>query len=357
MRSVGALDRIRTCDFLLRRQTLYPLSYEGERTALYHTDRDVTKAGRGRAATQNWEDAVLGRTLVIVNPAARHGVTRDLIPVVSGLLDGQVEYDLLRTEMPGHAIELARDARGYDTVVAVGGDGTVHEVLNGLMQIPAEARPALALLPTGSGNDYRRTLGISANLTTAACQLVGGTRAVVDVGLINGVYFANSIAVGLDARVTAKAVELKTTTGWSGIMLYLRALIIVLFKQFHTHHVMVSLDNGEPVERELLLVAATNGPTYGGGFRITPGAQRDDGFLDICIIGRVGLVGALLRMPFVVIGHHGWMRPVTLARHRSVRIESGTPIEGQVDGEVTLAASYEISVVPQALQVVVPERW
>jgi len=306
---------------------------------------------------QSREDAVLGRTLVILNPTARHGVTNDLIPVVSGLLEGQAEYRLLVTEGPGHATDLAREAKGCDTIVAVGGDGTVHEVLNGLMQRPASDRPALTLLPTGSGNDYRRTLGISTNLTTAACQIIGGTRVSVDVGVVNGVYFANSVSVGFDARVTAKAVELKSTTGWSGIMLYMRALFIVLFRQFYTHEVELSIDDGPSVDTELLLLAATNGPTYGGGFKITPGARCDDGLLDTCIIGKVSLLGALLRLPFVVVGHHGWMRPATLAPHRSIRIRSEVPIEGQIDGEVTLASTYEISVLPGALEVIVPEGW
>lgn len=300
---------------------------------------------------------MLGRTLVIVNPAARHGITRDLIPVVSGLLDGQIDHDLVVTKDPGHATVLARNANGYDTVVAVGGDGTVHEVLNGIMQRPAEGRPALTLLPTGTGNDYRRTLGISSNLTAAARQIIGGARTSVDIGVVNGVYFANSVAVGLDARVTAKAVELKSTTGWSGIMLYMRALFIVLFRQFYTHHVTLSIDDGPPEERELLLVAATNGPTYGGGFKITPHARDDDGLLDTCIIWKVSLLGALLRLPFVVVGHHGWMRPVTLGLHRSIRVDSEVPIEGQIDGEVILASTYEISVLPGALEVIVPGRW
>lgn len=305
----------------------------------------------------NREDAVLGKTLVIVNPAARHGVAADLIPVITGLLDGHIEYVLSVTDGPGHAADLAAGSDGFDTVVAVGGDGTVHEVLNGLMRMPAEDRPSLGVLPTGSGNDYCRTLGVSFNLTTATRQLIGGRVATVDLGLVNGIYFANSVAVGLDARVTAKAVELKRTTGWSGILLYLRALINVLFRQFYTHRVQLGVDGRPAEERELLCVAATNGPTYGGGFRITPGAVRDDGLLDVCVIGKLGLPGALVRLPFVVAGRHGWMRPVTLERHRSVLIESDVPIEGQIDGEVTLASRYDISVMPAALEVVVPERW
>ncbi len=298
-----------------------------------------------------------GRALVIVNPAARHGVTGTLLPTIEGLLDGALDHDIVTTAAPGHGAELAAGAAGYDSVIAVGGDGTVHEVLNGLMRIPLEERPALGLLPTGSGNDYRRTLGISKELSIAVRQLLGGTRASMDLGVVNGVYFANSVAIGLDARVTVKAAELKTTTGWSGIMLYLRALLVVLFRQFHSHPVTITIDDSPAEERDLLLVAATNGPTYGGGFRITPDARSDDGLLDVCTISRVPLASALWRFPFVIFGAHGWMRPVTLERHRSVRIESDLPIEGQIDGEVTLASHYEISVIPGALDVIVPERW
>lgn len=300
---------------------------------------------------------MLGKTLLIVNPAARHGVTRELIPVITSLLQGQLEYDLVITDRPGHATETAAGARGYGTAAAVGGDGTVNEVLNGLMRIPREDRPALALLPTGSGNDYRRTLGISTELATAVRQLIGGVRATRDVGLVNETYFANSVAVGLDARVTAKAIELKATTGWSGIALYLRALMSVMLRSYHSHQLRVSFDGGPTVERDVLLIAATNGPTYGGGFRITPHARADDGVLDTCVIDRVSLPGALARFPFVVAGRHGWMRPVTLERHSSLLIVSSVPVESQIDGEVTLASTYQISVLPDALDVIVPGTW
>ena len=300
---------------------------------------------------------MVGRSLIIVNPAARHGVTGTLLPTIEGLLDGQFEHQVIVTKEPGHAAELAAEAEGFDTVVAVGGDGTVHEVLNGLMHIPRDRRPALGLLPTGSGNDYRRTLGISTDLATATRQLVGGRRAAMDIGMMNETYFANSVAIGLDARVTAKAAELKTTTGWSGIMLYLRALLIVLFRQFHTHPVTLTIDEGPAEERDLLLVAVTNGPTYGGGFKITPGARADDGLLDVCTIAKVSLPGALWRLPFVIFGKHGRMRPVTIERHRSVVLDSALPIEGQIDGEVVLASRYEISVVAAAISVIVPDRW
>ena len=145
----------------------------------------------------------------------------------------------------GHATQIASDARGYDVVVAVGGDGTVHEVLNGLMSHPSETRPALGLLPTGSGNDTRRTLGISSDLTDAALELMTGRRERFDVGRCNGVYFNNSFAAGLDAKVTAKAVEYKVTKHRDGLWLYLTALLHVLLHDLNSFPMSIAFDGGD----------------------------------------------------------------------------------------------------------------
>lgn len=297
---------------------------------------------------------VQGRTLVIVNPTARHGVTQSLVPLVCSLLEGNLDYDLVFTERPGHATDLAAGATGFGAVMAVGGDGTVHEVLNGIMRVAAPRRPALTLLPTGSGNDYRRTLGLSTDLATAVRQIMGGVRKRMDVGVVNDVYFANSLAIGLDARVTARAAQIKTATGWSGLPLYLRALMYVLFRQYYSHPVTISIDGGAETDADMLLMAVTNGPTYGGGFKITPDAVPDDGLLDVCTIDRVTLGSALWRLPFVVAGKHTWMSPVTMERHSSIRVESGLPLEGQVDGEVMLSKTYDVRIEPLGVEVIVP---
>lgn len=295
----------------------------------------------------------LGRTLLIVNPAARHGETERLLPALAELVGDAFPHDIVLTKAPGHALELARAARGYTAVVACGGDGTVHEVLNGVMSQPPESRPAMGLLPTGSGNDYRRTLDISTSLSEAVLQLTADKRRRVDVGVCNGRYFANSFSCGLDARVTARAVGLKLTTGRSGLWLYLTALFHVLFKEFYGHPVELTLDDAEPERRDMLLLAATNGPTYGGGFRITPHAVPDDGVLDVCLMDRLNLFQALWKLPFLIVGAHEWMPQVHALRHRRVVVQAAGPLPGQIDGEVVLAERYEIELLPGALEVLV----
>ncbi len=293
------------------------------------------------------------RTLLIANPAAKHGETSKLVPVIERLLV-DLPHELVITERPGHATELAAAASGYDLVVACGGDGTVHEVLNGLMSITEESRPALGVLPTGSGNDTRRTLGVSTDLTKAALELVTGERKRFDVGRCNGVYFNNSFAAGLDAKVTAKAVEYKVTTKRSGLWLYLTALLHVLFNDLNSFKMNIAFDDQPRALHDTLIIAITQGPTYGGGFFITPDALPDDGLFDVCMIDPFSLPEALYRLPFLIVGRHTRMKPVHMSRHTRISIECDVPIPAQIDGEVLLQDHYEIEMLPAAIECVVP---
>lgn len=295
------------------------------------------------------------KALVIINPAARHGETEALVPVVEQLL-ASLPHDTIITRGSGHAANASSDAAAYDSVIAVGGDGTVHEVLNGLMAIPAERRPALGVLPTGSGNDTRRTLGVPTDLALAALAVGSGERRRFDVGVCNGIYFNNSFAAGLDAKVTAKAVEYKVTKGRDGLWLYLTALMHVLLHDLDSFELTVAFDGAEPEPHDTLIVAVTNGPTYGGGFFITPDAVPDDGLFDVCMIDPLGLPEALLRLPFVIAGRHTAMKPVHMSRHRSLSIRSTVPLPAQIDGEVLLDTRYDISMLPNAIECVVPRR-
>lgn len=295
------------------------------------------------------------RHLIIVNPQAKHGEADKLTPVIEQLL-ATLPHDTVETTSPGHAVQIAAAADGYDVIVAVGGDGTVHEVLNGLMRHPAETRPALAVLPTGSGNDTCRTLGIPFDLSDAAMLLSTGERRRYDVGSCNGFFFNNSFAAGLDAKVTAKAVEYKVTKRRSGLWLYLTALMHVLFRDLDSFDIRLGFDGAALRPARTLIIAMTNGATYGGGFRITPDADPRDGLFDVCMIDPLGLPEALWRLPFVIAGKHTKMPVVHMSRHASALIESEAPLPAQLDGEVLLERRYEISMLPGAIECVVPRR-
>jgi YegS/Rv2252/BmrU family lipid kinase len=295
------------------------------------------------------------RHLIIVNPQARHGEAERLAPVVEALL-ASVPHDTIETTAPGHATEIAAAAADYDVVVASGGDGTVHEVLNGLMQIDAARRPALAVLPTGSGNDTCRTLGVPFDIAQAASLLSTGERRPYDIGVCNGIFFNNSFAAGLDAKVTAKAVEYKVTKQRSGLWLYLTALLHVLFKDLGAFRLDISFDGAPTTSCDTLIVAITNGATYGGGFKITPDADPSDGLFEVCMIDPLGLAEALWRLPFVIAGKHTRMPVVHMSQHRSAVIESAVPLPAQIDGEVLFERRYDVAMMPGAIVCIVPRR-
>jgi YegS/Rv2252/BmrU family lipid kinase len=294
------------------------------------------------------------RALMIVNPNANHGETRAVVARIPELVGGAFPFEVAVTRSSGHAVELAEHADGFDVVAAVGGDGTFHEVLNGLMRRPAETRPALGILSTGTGNDYATTVGVSKDLAEAIRQLASGVRRRFDVGTCNGAYFANSVAMGFDAKVTARAVEMKAATGRSGLYLYLSAMIDVMLHDFGSHHVRVSVDGGPERELGITLIAVCNGPTYGGGFKIVPMAAPNDGLLDMLVIDPLPLRGALWRFPFVVMGKHEWMRQTHFSQHTRIRVTSELPLPGQIDGEVMLETAYDIGVLPAAIDVIAP---
>ena len=140
----------------------------------------------------------------------------------------------------------------------------------------------------------------------------------------------------------------------SGLALYLRALIYVLRNEYHAHHVVVGFNDETPFETDALIVAITNGPTYGGGFKITPDSVPDDGLLDVCRIDMMPKAEAFMRLPFVVLGKHTKMRPVHMRQAKRITVVAEAPFEGQIDGEVMLESAYDIRIEPAALTVIVP---
>lgn len=290
--------------------------------------------------------------LFIVNPAAQHGLTAKMLPDLRRLMEGIRGIQIELSAGPLHAHDIAAQAIGFDTIIAVGGDGTVHEVINGIMANPA--RPTFGVIPTGSGNDYARTLGMSDDLPKAVGQLVSAPVRSLDLGMCNGVWFAESIAIGLDARVTARAVQLKLRSKMIGVPLYFKALLQVMRDEYHSDHITIACDNEPAFECDLLALAVTNGRTYGGGFIITPDAVPDDGLFDVCRIDGMPKHEAFARLPFVVVGKHTHMGPVHMSRAKRLLIHSDVPLAGQRDGEVFIASDFDIRIEPAALNVIAP---
>ena len=226
-----------------------------------------------------------GRTLLIANPAARSGEGAKATALAARLLREALpddRFEVARTMQPQHAVELAREATGFATVLVLGGDGIIHEAANGLMQRPASDRPTLGVIPAGSGDDYARTLGMARDPARAVAQLLQAEPRALDLGHVNGTYFTQTMSFGVDAAIGLGTMELRQRTGKSGRLLYTRSAFEQVTRHLDEFRYTARFD-GQPEQGRSITFAVQVGPSYGGGFRICPDARPDDGLLDICI--------------------------------------------------------------------------
>jgi diacylglycerol kinase (ATP) len=285
---------------------------------------------------------------VILNPMARHGAGGRLRSRIEQALHARaLTFDLVETEGPGHASELAREAvdAGIHCVVAAGGDGTVHEVVNGVMSSPVNSA-TVGLLPIGTGNDFVKMVPGTRNFADAVAALASGHTAPVDVGVARWAgreeYFINAMGTGIDVEVVR---QMRRSRMLPGLAIYLAALIRALAR-YRPLSVAVTTEEGTWTER-IMNLAVCNGPSIGGSFRICPDARPDDGVLDVCIIREMSLLRNARMVPRVISGTHRGQPEVTMLRGRRIhlRLPDGRPLLFQLDGELREAADGAAGVV------------
>lgn len=293
---------------------------------------------------------------LVFNPVAGKGRARRALTHALAFLDSRaVPYMLHATERPGHATELAATTPAGATVVALGGDGTVHEVAKGLLRRGAPSDltrgRSLAVLPLGSGDDFAFGLGIARNdLTGALERLVAGRQRRVDIGLVNGEPFVNGLGTGFDAEVAARV--RRSPRFLPGLAGYLYSVVQAL-AVLDCPYARVWVDGNLVHSGPALLIGAQNGPRAGGSFLFAPAALNDDGQLDVLIARRLSRLGTLRVLPKVMRGTHLTDPAVAMHRGRSVRIEWQAARPGHADGEpLPLTATYEVSVVAGGMPVI-----
>lgn len=316
----------------------------------------------------------LGHALIIVNPVAQSGAAAGAAERLKRFLTmycHREAFDIAQTERPRHATELAAAASEFDTVLALGGDGVVHEVANGLMQIPAAQRPMLGVVPVGSGNDFARTLGLtditdvsgtdfSALLTSepTVCDIMrityetsgsGAPRRVVE-------YAVQTASFGLDAAIAIDTHTMRKRTGLTGAPLYMASGLKAFGRSYRDYPVRVRFDDGETRHLRTIVFAIQNGPTYGSGFNICPRASISDGLIDVCYAS--GPVPRAVALPVFLSaknGRHVGSKHVHIERIKKVDLAfSAGDYPIQLDGEQIRAKSMRIEVVPGALNVLQP---
>ena len=297
------------------------------------------------------------KTVFLVNPAAENGAAGrrwpELAHEASSLgLQGDTRF----SERPGHLTELAREAAAdADLLVAVGGDGTVNEVVNGIAGLDVE----LALIPRGTGGDFVRTFGIPRKLDRAVEVALRGRTRAIDLGRgryrswageDEESYFANIASAGMSGAIAKRTNE--TSKALGGKVSYAWATVAV-FSRWRSDEVRVRVDGTEQAGRMHDVIVA-NGRYLGGGMKMVPEAEPDDGLLDVLLIGDLTKRDLLLTMPKTYRGKHLPHPKATLLRGTTVEIDAPEPLPVELDGEQPGTTPVRFEIVPRALRLRVP---
>ena len=298
---------------------------------------------------------------VIVNPRARGGAAGKMWPVINMLLKNTgLAFDHEFIQEAGQGTELARRAveKGYDLVIAVGGDGTVNEVVNGLVDENGKGRATLGIIGAGTQNDICRMLNIPWDYIRA-CQIFDDFKtATIDIGAVDYTfhnqktrrYYLNTAGVGFVSDVIESSMpnfKLKAIGGSAPYVIGLMPRVMSLSNKDLT----ISIDGETRKERNFSLIV--NNGRYLGGGRVFPNATPYDGLLDVAVLGDITKLEALLDFPFFYTGTNTNLSKIKMQKARTVTVDSIQKIPLQVDGELIGEAPATFRVVPYALQVAV----
>ncbi|RLD08280.1 MAG: hypothetical protein DRI56_05660 [Chloroflexota bacterium] len=300
-------------------------------------------------------------TKFIVNPNANLGqawrLAADLRPVMAEFGGA----DWAGTVYPTHAIELTRQAveDGYDLIIAAGGDGTVHEVINGLMSFPKEKRPRLGVVPLGSGNDFSHALGIDTDPAKALRQIFTGEPHLIDIGTLEDnrgllEYWNNTIGIGFDAIVTIYSHNMPIVRGF---LMYFAAVIKTILLNHHPRHIEFTINETEKWSEDVLMLTLCNGPREGGGFNIYPDASIEDGVFNSVTVKEISRLMMLRLLPEFMRGTHLGFPQVRSEPFQTLSLHTDKPLYIHCDGEVFAGFTsnihdLKIELVPQALEAI-----
>lgn len=299
------------------------------------------------------------RALIIINPISGRGRGTKAEPEIRRLLDAErFDFDMVRTNAQWHAAELAEQAvaDGYDLVVAAGGDGTFHEVVNGLMSAAREGEigGTMGILPIGSGSDFANTVGVPFDLAEACGRLLHGEDRVVDVGRVwvpdaKPQFFDNTVNIGFGGVVTREARKVKWLTGTA---LYLPVVLKTVFLYYRAPQVTITYD-GQELSLPAVMVCVANGPREGGGFHVAPNASPEDGLFDICVVREISRLQMLGIIPSFMNGSHCDKEPITMLQGARITVTSADDLIAHVDGEMLCTDAHRIDfeILPSRLRV------
>jgi YegS/Rv2252/BmrU family lipid kinase len=265
--------------------------------------------------------------IFIINPTAGQGRTNNAYDLIRDVIaEKNVNCEFKFTSQSGDATQFAREAaaQGFTHIISVGGDGTSHEVVNGLIGSSA----VFGVIPSGSGNDFPKAASIPLDIKKAIEIVFSGTERQIDIGKIGDRYFINGLGIGLDGAVAHRFRKLKLLRGQVGYLLG-SVQEALTFKGFRVHAKIDDWTYYGP----LLLTGASNGLYQGGKFKLAPEALIDDGLLDFHIIKDMSIFNRLIKIPKVLEGSHADLDEVEIKRANRMEITLEDRIPAHTDGE------------------------
>jgi YegS/Rv2252/BmrU family lipid kinase len=285
---------------------------------------------------------------IIANPEAGKGRSVALVEKIRSMLkEHRAKFDIVLTAAPGNATDLARAAaeEGWPVIVSLGGDGTVCEVINGLVS----TNSALGIISCGTGNDIARSLGVPVDIKQAVNTLLTGKRRSIDLGRERDQVFTNIAGVGFASDVSSEANAMRRVKGSLAFFIGTYKALSAL----KARRARIELDD-ETIEGKMVSITISNMKYAGGGMVFAPDAIVDDGLFDICLVREVGKTSLALTFP-QMYRDTGAKHPA-LSRYRSsiVKIFTEQPMEKMFDGSINGETPLEAEVLPRALDILIP---
>jgi diacylglycerol kinase (ATP) len=295
------------------------------------------------------------RTKIILNPYSNRWRAKERIPEVEKVLaQAKLDYELVVTTEPleGTALAETAVADGFEAVVAAGGDGTINEVINGLLRAaPDGPTIPFGILPLGTANDFNLMAGLPDTIEAAAQGIARGKTRQIDAGQVNGRFFINNSGLAMEPMVTLENIRMKRL---SGEIRYIVALLKVIAKM-KAWHMQVEWDDGR-YDGPVYLLSVCNSPRT-GGFQMAPGAEIDDGLFDIVLAPEVPRWTLLLLLLRLMQGTHVYHDVVTFTRTARLTVISQPGTPAHTDGEVFTESveSVKYNILPRKVTLLSPE--
>jgi diacylglycerol kinase (ATP) len=297
--------------------------------------------------------------MFIVNPVAGSSKSHIIIPMikkicgVAGLL-----FDIRISEKTGDVSSISRKAvsDGYTDIVAVGGDGTLSEVINGLFdKVGIKMMASAGVIPCGTGNDFARVAGVPMEIEGAIDAIVSGRKMLCDIGMVNGRLFLNVVSMGIDGQIVMDAGYIKKYLKGPKAYLISALKSIALFRPFDLKlRIVDGNDNVLEMKGRFTIVAVGNGRYFGGGMMITPRASIEDGLLDACIVRQIPRLKLIRFFPTVYKGAHTDLPYVEYIKCKKIEIYGeGKKIHVNSDGDIVGENIAEIHIIPRLLNLIV----